>query len=161
MAEIIKDFSDGSFLEYDKGKFDVWCVYLTRPNKDRKPPRDTGYFNQLIELSQKWGEKKVYSDYVRIYNRTSKTVDNDVLQYISEISKEYAEDALKVDIIFSVLYMAMIAEERKEHTKLGKRIKHLGIYSLLIEHADVYRAANFMRGMGWREIAALCQERGF
>ena len=40
-------------------------------------------------------------------------------------------------------------------------IKRLGIYQLLIEHKDVREAADFMRGMGWREIARLCKERGF
>lgn len=55
----------------------------------------------------------------------------------------------------------MIAEERKAGTRLGKRIKRLGIHMLLIENIPVREAANFMRGMGWRDIARLCEERGF
>jgi hypothetical protein len=57
--------------------------------------------------------------------------------------------------------MAMIAEEQKQYTKLGKRIKRLGIHMLLIEQLSVHEAANIMRGMGWRDIAVLCDERGF
>ena len=57
--------------------------------------------------------------------------------------------------------MAMIAEEQKKFTRLGKRIKRLGIYKLLIENRSVSESANFMRGMGWRDIATLCEERGF
>ena len=83
------------------------------------------------------------------------------LRRISIIAGSYGEDALLVDVIFSILYMAMIAEEQKANTRLGKRIKRLGIYKLLIENRSVYEAANFMRGMGWREIAKLCEERGF
>jgi len=55
----------------------------------------------------------------------------------------------------------MIAEERKANTRLGKRIKRLGIHALLMESVSVANAANFMRGMGWREIDRLCRERGF
>ncbi len=54
-----------------------------------------------------------------------------------------------------------IAEERKAGTRLGKRIKRLGIHMLLIENTPVQEAANFMRGMRWRDIARLCEERGF
>ena len=68
---------------------------------------------------------------------------------------------MTIDVIFSILYMAMIAEERKKNTRLGKRIKRLGIHKLLIEKSNVLDAANFMRGMGWREIDSLCRARGF
>ena len=57
--------------------------------------------------------------------------------------------------------MAMIAEERKCFTRLGKRIKRLGIYKLLIEGKSVGESANFMRGLKWYEIDAMCKERGF
>ena len=161
MGQRIKTFSDGSFLEYDRGKFDDWCVYLTKSNGLRRPPRDTDYFAQLLQLSQKYGVEKIYSDYVKVYELTGKQILDSSLSSISAISVTYQEDALCVDIIFSILYMAMIAEELKQNTRLGKRIKRLGIYMLLLEQKSVYEAANFMRGMGWRDIAALCDERGF
>lgn len=161
MGQRIKTFSDGSFLEYDRGKFDDWCVYLTKSNGLRRPPRDTDYFAQLLQLSQKYGVEKIYSDYIKVYELTGKQILDSSLSSISAISVTYQEDALSVDIIFSILYMAMIAEEQKQYTRLGKRIKRLGIYMLLLEKKSVYEAANFMRGMGWRDIAALCDERGF
>lgn len=55
----------------------------------------------------------------------------------------------------------MIAEEQKQFTRLGKRIKRLGIHMLLLESKSVHEAANFIRGMGWRDIATHCDERGF
>lgn len=55
----------------------------------------------------------------------------------------------------------MIAEKRKQYTRLGKRIKRLGIYKLLIEKSNIYEAANFMRGMNWKDIDKLCKNRGF
>ena len=161
MGKMIKKFNDGSYLEYDRGSFDDWCVYLTKTNGTRKPPRDTDYFQQLKELSNTYGKNRVYEDYVKVYELTGKSVEDNILNEISEISNNYGEDSLEVDIIFSILYMAMIAEENKAFTRLGKRIKRLGIYKLLIENNSVQQSANFMRGMGWREISDLCNERGF
>jgi hypothetical protein len=34
MGQIVTQFSDGSYLEYDKGSFDAWCVYLLCKDKD-------------------------------------------------------------------------------------------------------------------------------
>lgn len=161
MGQLIKRFPDGSFLEYDRGGFDDWSVYLTSASGNRRPPRDTDYFTQLKELAERFGTEKVYSDYVKVYDLTGKQVDRDSLEKISILSKEYGASATQVDTIFSILYMAMIAEERKAGTRLGKRIKRLGIHKLLIENIPVREAANFMRGMGWRDIARLCEERGF
>lgn len=161
MGKIIKTFADGSFLEYDRGKFDDWCVYFTEPDGSRKPPKDVDYFAQLKELSAKYGVDKVYGDYVKVYNLTGKQVSESSLALITEITASYGSYALNVDVIFSILYMAMIAEEQKKNTRLGKRIKRLGIFMLLKENRSVNEAANFMRGMGWRDIAALCEARGF
>ena len=161
MGQLIKRFPDSSFLEYDRGGFDDWCVYLTDASGNRKPPRDTDYFVQLKNLAERFGTNKVYSDYIRVYDLTGKQISNDCLDSISLLSEEYGASAIQVDTIFSILYMAMIAEERKAGTRLGKRIKRLGIHKLLIEDRPVHEAANFMRGMGWRDIAHLCEERGF
>lgn len=161
MGQKIKDFSDGSFLEYDRGKFDDWCVYLTNANGSRRPPHDVDYFNQLLDFSARYGIDRVYSDYVLVYNLVGKSVDSADLVEITNIASAYGNDALELDKIFTILYMAMIAEERKANTRLGKRIKRLGIHKLLIEGKSVYEAANFMRGMKWMAIAALCEERGF
>ena len=158
---IIKVFSDKSKLEYDKGSFDDWCVYYTNAAGVRKPPKDTDYFEFLLNLTNKYSVEKVYSDYVQVYNWTGKQPSQDVLNRISTLSASYGDNALAVDVVFTILYMAMIAEERKAYTKLGKRIKRLGIHALLIENVPVNSAANFMRGMGWREIDNLCRQRGF
>ena len=158
---IIKRFSDNSLLEYDRGSFDDWCVYYTNSSGIRKPPRDTDYFEFLCQLANEFTVEKVYGDYVQVYNWTGNKVKEGVLNNITTLSASYGEKALAVNIVFSILYLAMIAEERKANTRLGKRIKRLGIHALLMESVSVANAANFMRGMGWREIDRLCRERGF
>ena len=114
MGQLIKQFQDGSFLEYDRGKFDPWCVYLTKPNGGRRPPRDMDYFNELKSFAAAYGTQKVYGDYVRVYDMTGAQVDNNVLNSISAIANSYGQDVLQMDVMLSILYMAMIAEERNE-----------------------------------------------
>ena len=161
MGRRIKSFSDGSRLEYGRGSFDDWCVYFTKADGSRKPPRDKDYFARLKRLADKYGDERIYRDYVRVYDRTGKQVERSGLTTISRIAASYGDDAPEVDVVFSILYLTMIAEERKKFTRLGKRIKRLGIHKLLLEDCGVDEAAHFMRGMDWREIAALCRKRGF
>lgn len=126
------------------------------------PPKDKDYFDFLIHISQKYGKEYVYEDFVNIFDQTNKNIDPNVLDMITEIARQrYCEDSLEVDIQFTIIYMTMIAEENKERTKLGKRIKRLGVYSALFENKTSEDASNFLRGMCWREIDILCKDRGF
>lgn len=157
----IKNFSDGSYLEFDNGKFDEWCVYLTLPGHARYSPRDIEYFSKIKNLAIKYSPERIYYDFVNIYDNTTKSIDNNTLLLISKIADTYGEDRLEIDIVFSILYSTMIAEENKKNTQLGKRIKRLGMHILLIENSSADHAANFMRGKNWREISTLCKERRF
>lgn len=159
----IKEFQDGSYLEYADGNFDQWCVYMVNPSKNfRRPPLDVDYFGFLREQSKIFGAQKIYNDFVSIYNLTANQVEKNVLDYIGQISfAGYGEKWLEFEKVYTILYMGMIAEENKAYTKLGKRIKRLGIYKLLIENEPVTTAANFMRGMRFSEIDVLCKKGGF
>lgn len=161
MATLIKTFKDGSILEYDRGQFDDWCVYLTRPNVERYAPRDFQYFKRLTEYSALFGEDKVYNDFVKIYNLTDKTLRQSVLDEIERVSASYGDKCLDVAIDFTIIYMGMIAEENKAYTKLGKRVKRLGVYQVLKKELSYNQAANFSRGKKWRELDELCKQRGF
>ena len=160
---VVKQFSDGSYLEYADGNFDHWCVYMVNPSKNyRRPPLDVDYFGFLQERAKEFGADKIYSDFVKLYNRTSKTVEESTLNFIEQLAhSEYKEQGLAFQKIFTILYMGMLAEENKAGTRLGKRIKRLGMHKLLKENQSVSEAANFMRGMNWRQIDTLCKERGF
>lgn len=160
MGRLVKKFSDGSFLEYDRGKIDDWCVYMTNPEGVRTPPLDRDYFTELKNLADKYGAERVYRDFVSIYDSTTKDIDNNVLEAISRMAAGY-DDALSVDKLFTTFYMAMTSEENYPNTKLGRRIKRLAAHEILFGGRDVANAVVFMKNMGWREIDALCRERGF
>lgn len=161
MGQHIKTFSDNSFIEYDQGKFDKWCVYYTSSNGVRTPPKDTDYFRALQQLAATYGAERIYADFVQVYDMTGKQLENHKLQIISEIASTYGKDSLAMDVLLSILYVAMISEEKVTYTKLGKRIKRLGVHLLLLEGASVDYAANIMRGKKWYDIDADCKERGF
>lgn len=90
-----------------------------------------------------------------------KTSKDASLLVIDEVSAAYGNDSLAMSKTLTTMYMGMIAEENKRFTRLGKRIKRLGTHMLLLEGLGVDDAANFMRGMGWRDIDGMCRERGF
>jgi hypothetical protein len=161
MATVIAEFPDGSILDYDQGKFDTWCLYLTRPGVSRHAPSDIQYFNQLKQYADKYSAEQVYEDFVRIYDATELTRNIEVHKLIREISQKYNGDSLEVEILFNILYAAMLSEQNRAGTRLGKRIKRLGVHQLLIEDCTVDRAAGFSRNQSWRFIAAECQQRGF
>ena len=160
-TRLIKTFSSGESLEYDTGVFDQWCTYLRRADGSRNPPRDAEYFSTLAEIRKIHGSQRLYLDIKKIYVLTGKEINENVLDYISLVSKEYLEDQIKVEILLTILYAAFISEENKAHTKLGKRIKLLGIHQILIEEKSPEDAADFSKGMSWRDISKLCEERGF
>ena len=154
--KIVKKFKDGSEIGFGKGCFDDFCVYL-----DNKPPLDVHYFIRLYELKEIYGGSNIYNDFVYIYELVTKKLESAVLENITHISQKYKDDITRVDKIFTILYMAMIAEENKANTKLGKKIKRLGVHQILIENITPNVSANYSKGMKWREIEKECMERGF
>lgn len=160
MGRLVKEFEDGTYLEYDRGKIDSWCVYMVSPDGVRRPPLDRDYFNELKALADVYGADRVYRDFVYIYDSTIKNINDEILGNISEIAKSY-DDSLSVDKLFTTFYMAMTSEENYPNTKLGRKIKRLATYEILFGGKTVDDAVVFMKRMGWREIDALCRERGF
>lgn len=160
MGRLIKKFPNGAFLEYDNGSFDSWCIYYVS-GALRKAPKDAKYFERLAQLGKTYGVKRVYGDFVWLYQRTGKAVDGRVLESISRMAASYDGDALAADVVFSILYLGMIAEENKRNTRLGKRIKRLGVHLLLQDGYPAEEAAGYLTGMRAKDIAALCEARGF
>ncbi len=161
LPTLIHTFPNGSLLEYDDGAFDAWCIYLTPPNGKRHAPKDTEYFVRFAELARTHTPRKVYGDFVRVYEKAGKQIDPRVLKFIEYRAQAYQSDALEIQILLTIVYAGMVAEENKARTKLGKRVKRLGMYQTLIEKMPAERAASFSKRKRWQEIAAECEKRGF
>lgn len=159
--ELIQTFLDGSVLTFDKGTFDEWCVYLQHPAQPKYAPTDLQYFTRLQQLGDIHGHKKIYEDFIAFYTLTSKNIDTRVLSQIRQISATYKSDALEIEILFTILYAGMIAEENKQFAILKKRIKRLGMHQLLIDKVTPETAANFSKGKKWHELDHICKTKGF
>jgi hypothetical protein len=83
------------------------------------------------------------------------------LNLTGTLAAKYGEDAEEIEIWLTVIYAGMIAEENKAHAVLGKRIKRLGMYQVLIEKLSPDYAANFSKGKKWRELDAVMKGKGF
>ena len=161
MPTRIIDFSDGSYLEFDSGRFDKYCVYICQPDGTRKAPLDSDYFKDLVTLAERHGREIIWNDFLKIYEMTSIELDSIVNSYISKALAKYEPDQDLAKQAFYVLYAGMIAENNKEFTKLGKRIKRLGVHSLLVENQTIEYSVSFMKELSWIAIDTMCIVRGF
>lgn len=151
--------SNGNKVFFGKGRFDDWCVYYE--NKMGKfALRDTEYFNFFKCMSRVYGIRKIYDDFVSIYNDTTNEISIDTVHKIKNISLQYNESN-EMEKYLSVIYLAMIAEENKENCVLGKRIKMLGIHNLLIDDMSPQLAANISKWKSWKVLNKYCLDRGF
>jgi len=157
---VIKKFEDGSILEYNEGKFDKWCVYLITSDNNKTAPRDDEYFIDFYNLSLKYGNQKIYNDFINIYDKTTSSIDGEVLSLITKISSKYP-DNLFIERLFTIVYAGMVAEENKQNAILKKRIKRLGMHQVIMEQISPIIAANFSRGKKWSELDKECKSRGF
>lgn len=146
MATLIKILNNNTRIEFDKGTFDDWCVYLSKPNKHRYAPLDTEYFGRLQILAKKYTTQKIYNDFIKFYTLTDKNISQVILRLIDAIAKEYLEDEQEINIWFTVIYVGMIAEENKAYAILKKRVKRLGMHQVLMQHLSPVYAANFSKG---------------
>ncbi len=162
MERLINELRNNRKVIFDSGSFDDWCVYVVESDNLRKAPYDITYFTELKALSNQYEKDKVYNDFVSIYLLTTNTIGQNVIHLISKIVNTYKlQDQVIIEQWMSVIYGGMIAEENKVHAILKKRVKRLGMYQLLIMNLLPQFAANFSKGMKWRELDSLMTQYGF
>lgn len=158
---IIKRLDRKCKVIFRKGAFDDFCVYFVDEYNRERAPKDVEYFEFFRDLANSMENRKVYNDFLMIYEMTNKTIDVKVRHKIDEIVKTYPENVcFEVEKNFTVIWGGMIAEENKENTRLGKRIKHLGMYQVLIEGMDVEEAANFSKNQNAENLNSIMKEKG-
>lgn len=161
MKTLVAKISEDVHVEFGKGKFDDWCVFVCKKGSRKTAPRDVEYFGRLQQLSKVHGAKQIYSDFLKIYDGTTKAINKNVIELISILSNGYGSDAFEVKKWFVVIYAGMIAEENKSKAILKKRIKRLGMYQTLIEQMPAEKAAIFSKGKKWQNLDNICRELGF
>lgn len=152
----IKKFPDGTKLEFDWGGFDEWCVFYSS-SKGRHAPKDVEYFTEINKLGEIYGKDKMYNDFIELHAATRKEFNPDLSQWITDVvSKEYGSDALAIDKLFTIIYAGMVAEENKKNAYVGKYMKLLGLFQVLIEGMPPAEAAKFTIKMDKNDINDMC-----
>jgi hypothetical protein len=159
LGELINDI-DGTIVEFGKGKFDEWCVYIKKP-EERYAPKDDQIFRIMQNIGDELGRENVYSDFVEIYRPTDKNINPEIIRLISELVNKYRTAIRDLKIGYSVLYGGMVAEENKENAVLGKRIKRLGMHQLLIDGMAPEECAVFSRGKIASVLDGIMRIKGF
>lgn len=155
-------FDNGKYLTYFRFKFDDFCVALIDENSV-DVPLDREYFATLKELARKFGKRRTWLLFLRVYALVKKGMTTPNEAHWAIIKKWSREFVGKHDEYFEVtfetmciLYIAMISEENHLYNgyppPLGKDVKKIGVYQVLIEDFSPSAAANFTKGMRWRDM---------
>ena len=158
--QAFRTFADGSSIGFGRGKIDNFCVYV-KDETGVRAPLDTEYFQFIHDLATEHGTLAVYNAFKKIYDVAEKELLPEAISVIDQVSERFSASKLKPEFYFSILYLCMVAEQNYPNTRLGKRLKRLGLYQLLFEEMNVHEAANWSRGKSWRVIADECEKRGF
>lgn len=149
---------NGYVIYYNYGEFDQYCVHVLKPKKKSAwRPLDKEYFNWLKNMGKRYGNDYVYEDFLKVYEIISKTT---TMYEIENIVKEVKKNYFQGELWWTIFALTMKAEECKEYTKLGKRIKHLGVYNILKENMKVSEVVSYMKGKKWYELDEMMRERG-
>ena len=162
-------FSDNEEVFFGPGKIDDWCVYKQGTNGRYSALLDSEYFQDLLDLSRKYGTDAVYNDFRTVYGMIDKYQDgarDEHIRGIMDMTKKYDGDWLRACKLFVILYSAMISEENRVfggrfRTKVGKQIKAVGVANMLVDNMDVMVAAHRTRKMPWNEIRDEAVKYGF
>lgn len=165
LVDVFKTEDQRVMLGFGPGKFDDWCIYvISQDKKWMKFPTDEWYFGIVKSWTAFRAPELIYADFVKIYDATTADANlpatRKVIEIIRGLTFNYKDD-FEALVIFTILYMGMIAEENKAGAVLKKRIKRLGMHQVLIEGLPVEEAAHFSRGRSTFELAPYCLERGF
>ena len=155
--EILHQFKKGH-IAFTEGKFDKWAVLVKVPGIPEWP-KDVWYFTKLWVYKQDLGEK-VWDDFCALYDQVTTTAEPEVFDWITELSASYPNPA-EAEVVFSILYMTMIAEENKQGAILKRRIKKLGVYQVLKEGMRPPVAAEYSKGKQAGVLVMECHSRGF
>lgn len=161
MARFLCTTREHITIEFDKGRIDDWCVYITYPDGRKVAPTDLQYFSRLQKLALIHSPVVIYNHFVLAYELTTSTADMSVVNLIKQISDFYAQDAGEIELWFLILYAGMVAEENKKNAILKKRIKRLGLHQLLLLNYSPQEAAVFSKGKKHFELDAEMRKLGF
>lgn len=140
----LRQFVDGTQLVYDDGEYDGWRVSFYDNDKFVWSPTDEELFSELLSFGQEHND--LFYAILAVADQIGPRTD------FAQVRIETIDGTLKEEKMYSALAAMMIAEERKKSTQLGKKVKLLGLFQLLLEGFTPYKAAHWSRGRSTEEI---------
>lgn len=146
MNKLLKVYRNGRWqrLVYEDGRFDGWLVTFYNSH-NRWSPKDIELFTNLLRFGD------MQDTWATIRNLGDQILRNPNVKF-SELDIETPGQTTIEQYTFDALAAMMLAEERKEDTKLGCKVKLIGCYQVLIEGKQPWWAANWSKGKSAREI---------
>ncbi|MDM8288887.1 hypothetical protein QUW41_06165 [Slackia piriformis] len=152
------DFT-GSFIEYAVVDFGF------------DAPEDVDYMQEIRDLAATYGKDRVWNSFMELYScipqQRGVGITRAMTEKVIEIASQYPA-APNLRRTLDCLLCAMIAENNRLKkygsqfdTKLGKKIKALGVYQAIYEtDMTIRQVADFSKGKNWRWISEECRKRG-
>ena len=147
----LREYEDGSYLAFDTGNFDDYRVTFYH-NGSQHSPKDTWFFDKLVAIKRK--PHTVWLVVQQIAKQINKTTEFQNIVFPDRIESQEAKK------VFDFMAAAMIAEERKKGTVLGKRVKLLGIYQILFVYKNAL-VASWSKDKPAGIISDECEGYGF
>lgn len=167
---------------FARGKIDNWCAYIAKQDEDRKwrlyAPTDKYYFERIFYVA--YNQDKAYpnrkeSAYTKLFNEIlhiseimyfdPKSIDIQICNEIDRIVAMYGEEnetyANMLKLALYEIYYGMVAEENKDGTILGRKIKILGLHDMLIKKKAIQNACDCNRNVSVGMIKNECNNLGF
>lgn len=171
---LIKRYINNDAFYFDKGKVDDYAVVFVTNEGEELWLKDEQYLTSLQHLANCCGISFIYNQFLTIYNLVIKNAslrnnlpepNNDDFQKIDELAKQCVHiekllSLIKVEELYGVFYLTMIAEFHKENTKLFHRVKLLAVYQILFLHMTPHEASNFSRNKNWQQLDDLMKGYG-
>jgi len=167
----IVTFNDKFTIFIAPGNQDEYSIFTMNPAGIVNFPEDVKYFQDLQILGKKYGNRFIYDIFLDVYNLTNyndyyeKSYDTTIGKIINRINehtflKTIVGDELQtLTRTMILLYSIMVSEELRENAPLGKNLKRLSMYQVMLEGMNPVDAANFSRGKKFPTLMQECTKR--
>ncbi|MBR3224433.1 MAG: hypothetical protein IKF78_03835 [Atopobiaceae bacterium] len=149
----------------------ITLEYDSRVNKySFDAPEDVKYMQEIRDLATKYGQDRVWNSFLTIYDSIPQErgvrINRRMTETVTSVASQYPmETGLRLTL--DCLLCAMIAENNRLRkygssydTKLGKKVKALGIHQAIYEtQLSIRQVADYSKDKSWKWISKECRNR--
>lgn len=134
-------------------------------------PEDVAYMQDIRNLASVYGQDRVWGSFWELYEcipqERGVKISRVMTRTVMSIAGDYPSES-NLRLTLDCLLCAMIAENNRlmrygspYDTKLGKKVKALGVYQAIYEtQLSIRQVADYSKRKSWRWISNECRKRG-